>query len=126
MPVPAETMTDAVLRDAFLSFEKIHAERYGYAIEGEEIELVAFHVTVKGRRSTPRLVVEEQRGAGNEPTSRPVHFRGRGELPTAIYRRYGLPAGTRLEGSVHSREPGSDGASSNRTWLWRCCRTANC
>jgi N-methylhydantoinase A len=107
VPVPAETMTDAVLRDAFSSFEKIHAERYGYAIEGEEIELVAFHVTVRGRRSAPRLVVEEQSGAGDEPTSRLVHFRGRGELPTAIYRRYGLPARTRLEGPCILEEPGS-------------------
>ena len=37
VPVPAETMSEAVLRDAFSSFEKIHAERYGYAIEGEEM-----------------------------------------------------------------------------------------
>jgi N-methylhydantoinase A len=107
VPVPAETMTDAVLRAAFSSFEKIHAARYGYAIEGEEIELVAFHVTVTGRRSAPRLVVGEQSGACNEPTSRHVHFRSHGDRPTAIYRRYGLPAGTRLEGPCILEETGS-------------------
>jgi N-methylhydantoinase A len=107
VPVPAETMTDAVLRGAFSSFEKIHAERYGYAIEGEEIELVAFHVTVTGRRAAPRLVVGEQSGACNEPTSRLVHFRSHDDLPTAIYRRYGLPAGARLEGPCILEEIGS-------------------
>jgi N-methylhydantoinase A len=107
VPVPAETMNDVVLRDAFTSFEKIHAERYGYAIEGEEIELVAFHVTVAGRRSVPRLVVREELGSCNEPTSRLVHFRGNGHLPTAIYRRYRLQSGTRLEGPCILEEPGS-------------------
>jgi N-methylhydantoinase A len=107
VPVPAESMTDTVLQDAFSSFEKIHAERYGYAIEGEEIELVAFHVTVTGRRSSPRLVVGEQSGASNLPTHRPVHFREEGYLPTTIYRRYELPVGTRLEGPCILEEPGS-------------------
>src|SRR5215217_6271002 len=119
VPVPAETMTEAVLRDAFSSFERIHAERYGYAIEGEEIELVAFHVTVTGRRSAPRLVVREESVACTEPTSRLVHFRGKGtghpqgldwglgHLPTKIYRRYALPAGTRLDGPCILEEPGS-------------------
>jgi len=107
VPVPADTLTDVALRDALASFEKIHAERYGYAIEGEEIELVAFHVTVTGRRSTPRLVVHEQSGQSNEPTSRLVHFRGDGYLPTSIYRRYEVPAGTRLTGPCILEEPGS-------------------
>jgi N-methylhydantoinase A len=107
VPVPALTMTDATLRDAFSSFETIHAERYGYAIEGEEIELVAFHVTVTGRRSAPRLVVREENGSCAEATSRLVHFRGTGRVPTAIYRRYALPAGTRLAGPCILEEPGS-------------------
>jgi N-methylhydantoinase A len=115
VPVPAETMTDTVLRNAFSSFETIHAERYGYAIEGEEIELVAFHVTVTGRRSAPRLVVRDESGSGNEPASRLVHFRGKGtpgdwglgHVPTAIYRRYDVRPGTRLVGPCILEEPGS-------------------
>jgi N-methylhydantoinase A len=107
VPVSAETITDTVLRNAYSAFEKIHAERYGYAIEGEEIELVAFHVTVTGRRSAPRLIAREQNGSGTEATSRVVHFRGHGYIPTAIYRRYGLPTGTQLEGPCILEEPGS-------------------
>jgi N-methylhydantoinase A len=107
VPVPVEIMTEAVLRDAFSAFERIHAERYGYAIEGEEIELVAFHVTVTGRRSAPRLIVRELSESGNEATSRLVHFRGSGHLATATYRRYALPAGTHLDGPCILEEPGS-------------------
>ena len=107
VPVTAETITDPVLDDAYSAFERIHAERYGYAIEGEEIELVAFHVTVTGRRAAPRLIVREETGPLSEPASRPVHFRGHGYIPTAIYRRYGLPAGTRLDGPCILEEPGS-------------------
>jgi N-methylhydantoinase A len=107
VPVPTETMTEAMLRDALSSFEKIHAERYGYAIEGEEIELVAFHVTVTGRRSAPRLIGRGESGSSTEPTSRLVHFRGNGHIPTDVYRRYELPARTRLDGPCILEEPGS-------------------
>ena len=107
VPVPAETMTAAGLRDAFASFESIHADRYGYAIEGEEIELVAFHVTVTGRRPAPRLVVQKESGSMSEPTSRLVHFRGLGHMPTAVYRRYVLPTCTRIDGPCILEEPGS-------------------
>jgi N-methylhydantoinase A len=107
VPVSAEIITDTLLRSAYAAFEKMHAERYGYAIEGEEIELVAFHVTVTGRRSSPRLIAREQNGAASEVISRLVHFRGYGYLPTAIYRRYGLTAGTRLDGPCILEEPGS-------------------
>lgn len=107
VPVPAEPMTEEGLRAAFAGFEAIHAQRYGYRIEGEEIELVAFHVTVTGRRPSPPLVAAPEDGDGSAVSTRPVHFRGAGKLPTAIYRRYQLPAGTRLEGPVILEEFGS-------------------
>jgi N-methylhydantoinase A len=107
VPVSAEPMTEERLHAAFAAFEAIHAERYGYRIEGEEIELVAFHVTVTGRRPSPPLVAKVDEGESAAVATRPVHFRGSGELPTAIYRRYGLPPGTRLEGPVIQEEFGS-------------------
>jgi N-methylhydantoinase A len=100
-------MTDTGLQAAFAAFEAIHAERYGYAIAGEEIELVAFHVTVTGRRAAPRLLVQTDSGEVAPPMMRPVHFRGSGELPAAIYRRYALPAGTTIDGPCILEEPGS-------------------
>jgi N-methylhydantoinase A len=107
VPVPAETMSESSLQAAFTSFERIHVERYGYAIEGEEIELVAFHVTVMGRRAAPRLIAQNEDGASAEPATRLVYFRGTGHVPTAVYRRYALPAGTRLAGLCILEEPGS-------------------
>ena len=126
VPVPAETMTDAVLRDAFSSFEKIHAERYGYAIEGEEIELVAFHVTVTGRRSTPRLVVAERERM--RATSRPaapsisgdeVTFRRPSTGATGCQRERGSTVRASWRSLARRRW-------SNRAWPSRCCRTASC
>lgn len=107
VPVPAGDCDEEVLREAFRTFERIHEERYGYAIAGEEIELVAFHVTVSGRREAPRLVAPLGQDVPTSSPQRAVTFRGLGDVPTAIYRRYGLPAGARLNGPCLIEEPGS-------------------
>ncbi len=107
VPVSTEAMSEAGLRDAFQTFELMHADRYGYAIAGEEIELVAFHVTVTGRRAAPRLAAPLSAVSPSDARVRSVSFRGAGELPTTIWRRYNLPAGTRLEGPLLIEEPGS-------------------
>jgi N-methylhydantoinase A len=106
VPVPAEAMTGDRLRDAFAAFAAIHESRYGYAIEGEEIELVAFHVTASGRRPAPRLAAHLETSHSPART-RLVHFRGLGALPATIYRRYALAAGTTLAGPCIMEEPGS-------------------
>lgn len=107
VPIAAGAIDAAALREAFASFEQIHAERYGYAIAGEEIELVAFHVTVSGQRETPGLRASLGSEIDVSPPSRPVHFRGLGDVPAAIYRRYDLPAGSQLDGPCVIEEPGS-------------------
>jgi N-methylhydantoinase A len=107
VPVSPEDLSETGLQAAFQAFERIHEERYGYAIAGEEIELVAFHVTVSGRRSAPRLAAPTGDELVRNPATRPVHFRGLGELETPIYRRYALPAAARLDGPCILEEPGS-------------------
>lgn len=107
VPISTEDMTDDLLQVAFGTFEQIHNERYGYAISGEEIELVAFHVTVTGRRETPRLVAQLGSEPSADPPRRLVHFRGLGDLPTDVYRRYDLPSGARLDGPCLIEESGS-------------------
>jgi N-methylhydantoinase A len=107
VPVSAEVIDDAALREAFATFERIHAERYGYAIAGEEIELVAFHVTVSGHRDTPELRASLGSALDPDPPSRLVHFRGLGDIAAAVYRRYDLPAGAEIEGPCLIEEPGS-------------------
>lgn len=107
VPVAAEALTEETLQEAFRSFERMHEERYGYAIAGEEIELVAFHVTLTGRRASPRLIAPLGASAPSEPPTRQVHFRGMGALDAAVFRRYDLPAGVRLEGPAVIEEAGS-------------------
>lgn len=107
VPIAAGVIDDAALGEAFASFERIHAERYGYAIAGEEIELVAFHVTVSGQRDTPQLRASLGTTIDPNPPSRFVHFRGLGDVAAAVYRRYDLPAGSRLDGPCVIEEPGS-------------------
>ena len=107
VPVSERAIDDAALRAAFAAFETIHAERYGYAIAGEEIELVAFHVTVSGQRETPELRATLGTAVDRNPPSRLVHFRALGDVLAAVYRRYDLPAGARLDGPCVIEEPGS-------------------
>ncbi len=107
VPVSERVIDDAALLAAFAMFERIHAERYGYAIAGEEIELVAFHVTVSGQRDTPQLRATLGTTVDSDPPSRLVHFRGLGEVAAAVYRRYELPAGSQLDGPCVIEEPGS-------------------
>src|SRR4029453_8688711 len=45
-------LNEAALERAFRRFDELHAERYGYAIAGEIIELVSFKVTAIGKRET--------------------------------------------------------------------------
>ena len=49
--IEAGELDDAALERAFRRFDELHAERYGYAIEREVIELVSFKVTVIGKRA---------------------------------------------------------------------------
>lgn len=106
VPLPADDLSEERLRGAFRTFERIHAERYGYAIEGEEIELVAFQVTAIGRRPRPRLLAQGDTAVG-EPTHREVFFRGLGALTVPTYRRYAITPRTRLDGPCILEEPGS-------------------
>jgi N-methylhydantoinase A len=107
VPVSAQVIDDAALHEAFQAFEHIHAERYGYAIAGEEIELVAFHVTVSGQRESPQLRAPLGTAVDPNPPTRLVHFRGPGDVASAVYRRYDLPAGATIDGPCVIEEPGS-------------------
>ncbi|MFN8592850.1 MAG: hydantoinase/oxoprolinase family protein [Thermomicrobiales bacterium] len=106
VPIAPEAIDEASLTQALRTFETIHAARYGYAIEGEEIELVAFHVTATGRRASPPLSAETEPADPPQGT-RAVSFRGHGELETAVFRRYALPAGWQSAGPCILEEPGS-------------------
>jgi N-methylhydantoinase A len=97
---------DVALEAAFQSFGALHAERYGYLIEGEVIELVSFRVTAIGRR--PEV---EIRAPGVEPAperrTRDVFMRGLGFVAAQVVHRRALRPGEVLEGPALIEEEGS-------------------
>ncbi len=96
----------AALERAFRRFDALHADRYGYTIEGEVIELVSFKVTAIGRR--PALDLSQADGGGSfERSSRPVYVRGEGWLEATIAHRSSLAAGERIDGPAVIEEEGS-------------------
>jgi N-methylhydantoinase A len=104
--LPAGALTEETLRDAFARFDQIHRDRYGYAIDGETIELVSFKVTVIGRRPQAQLV-DSATTTGHERGERDVYFRGVGLVTSAVVHRAELEPGDRLEGPALVQEEGS-------------------
>jgi N-methylhydantoinase A len=97
---------DAGLKEAFRRFDLLHAERYGYSIEGEVIELVSFKVTAIGRR--PALQLSHAAGApGFERTTRPVYVRGEGFVDATVVHRAALGVTDVIQGPALVEEDGS-------------------
>jgi N-methylhydantoinase A len=104
--IAAGELDEAALERAFRQFDELHSRRYGYAIDGEVIELVSFKVTVIGRR--PPLDVSHRNGAGRHVRSqRPVYVRGAGWLDAVVVRRSAIVAGEKLAGPAVVEEEGS-------------------
>jgi N-methylhydantoinase A len=102
----AGTVDHAALEEAFRRFDSLHAERYGYLIEGEVIELVSFKVTAIGRRRAPDLsAVEEVARAGS--ATREVFVRGEGWVAARVVHRSALEEGEALDGPALVEEEGS-------------------
>jgi N-methylhydantoinase A len=99
-------LDQAALERAFRRFDELHADRYGYAIEGEVIELVSFKVTVIGRRPALDLSHAEQTTPFSRST-RPVYVRGQGFLDAAVVHRSSLVSGEALQGPAVIEEEGS-------------------
>ncbi len=96
----------AALERAFRRFDALHAERYGYTIDGEVIELVSFKVTVVGRR--PRLDLSGAATATDFPRSvRPVYVRGAGFVEAAVVHRSSLEPNEKITGPAVIEEEGS-------------------
>ncbi len=98
VPVEADVVADAVLRQVLHTFERLHEQFYGYSISGEVIELIRFNVTAIGRTPKPVLSRVEPGALPDPVAQRPVYFAAMGFLQTPIYRRESLPAGARLGG----------------------------
>jgi N-methylhydantoinase A len=103
--IPEGALDEALLAEALRRFERLHAERYGYAIEGEVIELLSFKVTAIGRRPEPDVALAA--GTPRPRGERDVFFRGRGFVPALVLHRAGLEPGEVLEGPCVIEEEGS-------------------
>jgi N-methylhydantoinase A len=107
VPIAADAITADRLIEAYKTFERMHEQQYGYAIENEVIELVSFRVTASGKRSVPRLSGAPERGSTPQRSNRPAQFREHGFLDTAIMLRYALEPGARFSGPAVIEEAGA-------------------
>ena len=99
-------LDEAALERAFRRFDELHAERYGYAIDGEVIELVSFKVTAIGKRAP--LDLSRANGATAFARSeRPVYVRGQGSLDATVAHRSSLEPGEVIAGPAVIEEEGS-------------------
>lgn len=105
--IPNGQVDEAMLAGAFDRFNEIHAQRYGYSIQDEVIELVSFRVTAIGSRATPSLDLISESVRAHGPTRRPVHFRGLGFVETEVVHRSELRRGQRRQGPLLIEEEGS-------------------
>jgi N-methylhydantoinase A len=99
-------LDEAALERAFRGFDALHAERYGYAIDGEVIELVSFKVTAIGRRA-PLDLSQADRTTGFPRSVRQVYVRGQGFLEAAVVHRSSLEPGEVIAGPAVIEEEGS-------------------
>ena len=107
VPLPDGPVTPDLLRGLYDSFHEKHEAAFGYRISGEIIELVHFNVSVVGPISPPSLASRPGGAAPTPRATRPVYFKGRGYLPTPIYRQRTLPAGAAIEGPAVVEEEDS-------------------
>jgi N-methylhydantoinase A len=102
----AGELDEAALERAFRRFDQLHAERYGYAIEREVIELVSFKVSAIGKR--PQLDLSHADGAARlERSERQVYVRGHGWLDAEVVHRSALAPGETIAGPAVVEEEGS-------------------
>jgi N-methylhydantoinase A len=104
--IEAGELDEAALERAFRRFDALHAERYGYAIDGEVIELVSFKVTVIGRRA-PLDLSRASRTTSFPRATRQVYVLGHGFLEAAVAHRSSLEPGEVVAGPAVIEEEGS-------------------
>ena len=104
--IAAGELDEQALGAAFRRFDELHAERYGYLIEGEVIELVSFKVTAIGRRPAFDLGRVERNGAFPR-RRREVYVRGEGYVEAQVLHRASLEPGEELDGPAVIVEDGA-------------------
>jgi N-methylhydantoinase A len=104
--IEAGELDAAALERSFRRFDGLHAERYGYQIDDEVIELVSFTVTAIGRRP-PLDLVQAVAPSEFPRTRREVYVRGHGFLDAGVVHRSALEPGESVAGPAVLEEAGS-------------------
>jgi N-methylhydantoinase A/oxoprolinase/acetone carboxylase beta subunit len=107
VPVPAGPLDAAALGRVRASFDEIYAARYGYANPAEAVETVTWKLTAVG--GAPRVALAKAvagAGSGLKGRRRAWFPETGGWTDCAVYDRYALAPGARLEGPaiVEERE----------------------
>jgi N-methylhydantoinase A len=107
VPVPAGPLDAAALARVRASFDEIYAARYGYANPAEAVETVTWKLTAVG--GAPRVALAKAgagAGGGLKGRRRAWFPETGGWTDCAVYDRYALVPGARLEGPaiVEERE----------------------
>ena len=94
-------LTAAALAHATKAFHAAHAQRYGYAMPEEEVEVVTLRVRATGpgaRPELPRSPLESADAAPALLTTKPVWFHNSGAAMTPCYARTKLRPGNHFAG----------------------------
>lgn len=106
VPLTDTVINAATVEQVFTAFATVHEERYGYAIDGEVIELVSFKVTAIGKRPSVELDRVDA-GQGRPTGKRAVYFRGSGWIEAQVVHRGNLAPDTEISGPAVLEEAGS-------------------
>jgi len=101
VPVPEEVWRERSLEPLRREFLQTHERTYGFAAEGEPIQVVNLRLVARGLPDLPEL--PRQKPGGPDPSAalvgrRPVDFVEAGALDCPVYDRARLAAGNRLAG----------------------------
>jgi len=93
-------MSSDALARAVNQFHRLHEARFGYALEGRDVEAVAVRLVTIARR--PELPGEKpsQPSRAGKIGSRSVWFRGTGFVETPVLQRLSLAPGDKRPGPV--------------------------
>ena len=104
--IDAGELDDAALERSFRRFDALHADRYGYQIDGEVIELVSFKVSAIGPRRDARPHARSN-DRGRRAPAREVYLRESGFVDAAVVHRASLEPGESVAGPARVEEDGS-------------------
>jgi N-methylhydantoinase A len=98
--IDSDAMSPDVLGWAVDQFHRLHDARFGYSLEGRDVEAVAVRLVTIARR--PELPGEKPSPPNltGRRGSRSVWFRGTGFVETPVIQRVSLAAGDKLPGPV--------------------------